>query len=131
MIDGIVKILIAAGAAAAAWYADKYVEKKTGKHIHEHVVDYVASLWNRYKNWAQQYLSEHPHARVVYVRSIDIAAAIKRAMNKGERVFKLQVFGLSGNATSGKVILEEDVPLEQGDAVLQKAKQAPVLAMRN
>ena len=131
MIDGIVKILAAAGAAAAAWYADKYVKKKTGKHIHQHVVDYVASLWNRFTNWAQQYLSAHPRVRKVYVSSIKIAAAIKRATNNGERFFKLQVLGSSGNATSGKVILEEDVPLEQGDAVLQKAQRTPVLAMRN
>ena len=38
MIDTIIKGAIAAGAAAAAWYADKYVKKKTGKHIHERQV---------------------------------------------------------------------------------------------
>ena len=41
MIDAIIKGAIAIGAGVAAWYADKIVKEKTGKHIHEHAIDFV------------------------------------------------------------------------------------------
>ena len=130
MIDTIIKGAIAAGAAAAAWYADKYVKEKTGKHIHEHAVDFVKNLWNRLKRWANQYLDEHPQVKEVYISAVNAAASIKRARNAGLEWFELKVFGKEPNATKSRVIKEETVALDQADAVLETAKTESVLACR-
>jgi hypothetical protein len=134
MYDQIAKLLwkgaVAVAVGAAAWYADKKVKEKTGKHIHEHAADFVKKMWSRLKNWAANYLSEHPRVRKVYTSAISVAAAIKRAKNAGENFIKVKVFGAEDNATGAKVILEEEVPLEQADNVLQQAKEEPILAMR-
>ncbi len=121
---------VAGGAALAAWYADKKVKEKTGKHIHEHAVDYVKSLWNRLKNWASGYLSEHENVRKVYLSAASIAAAAKRAQNEGVKFVKVKIFHQTIDDTHGKVIREEEVPLDQIDGVLEQAKTEPVLAMR-
>ena len=63
------KAVFAAGAAALAWCADKYVKNKTGKHIHQHAADFVAKLWRRLKNWARKYLDDHPSVQKVYISS--------------------------------------------------------------
>ena len=130
MIDQAIKLAIAAGAAAAAWYADKYVKEKTGKHIHQHAVDFVKSLWTRLKNWALTYLSEHERALVVYLSAVSIAAAIKKALNEGVKFFKVKVFAQEVGASATKIIKEETVTLDQADAVLETAKNESVLACR-
>ncbi len=130
MIDAIIKGAIAIGAGVAAWYADKYVKEKTGKHIHEHAINFVKSLWNRLKNWAQQYLSEHEDVRKVYTSTVSIMAKMKRALNKGERFVRVKVFGQTYDGQRGKVLIEEDVPIDQIDGVIEQAKADPVLAMR-
>lgn len=63
------KTIWAAGAAAVAWYADKKVKEKTGKHIHQHAADFVAKLWRRLKDWALKYLDDHPAVKKVYTVS--------------------------------------------------------------
>ena len=131
MIDAIIKVTIAIGAGVAAWYADKYVKEKTGKHIHEHAVDFVKSLWNRLKNWAQQYLSQHKTVRKVYTSTVSIMAATKRAYNKGERFVKVKIFGQTYDGPRAKVIKDEEVPIDQIGGVVNQAKTAPVLAMRH
>ena len=131
MIDVVVKGAIAIGAGVAAWYADKYVKEKTGKHIHEHVIDFVKSLWARLKNWAQQYLSQHENVRKVYVSSISIAAELKKALNNGENFVRVKIFHQDMDNTCGKYICEEQIPLDQVEGVIEQAKTAPVLAMRN
>lgn len=132
MYDQIAKMLwkgaVAVAVGAAAWYADKKVKEKTGKHIHQHAADYVRKMWSRLKNWAENYLSTHPGTRKVYLSAVSIAAAIKRAKNKTERFIKVKIFAQDNEAFQSRVIKEEDVPLEQADDVLQQAKEEPVLA---
>lgn len=131
MIDAILKGVGAIAAGVAAWYADKYVKEKTGKHIHEHAVDYVKALWARLKNWARQYLAEHERIRKVYLSPINIASAAKRALNEGMKTVKIKVFGQEANERKPTVIREEEVDLSQIAGVLEQAKSNPVLAMRN
>ena len=130
MINGAVKLAIGIGVAVAAWYTDKYVKKKTGKHIHQHVIGFVEKLWARWKAWAAKYLAEHPRVQTVFLDAVDIAATIKRAKDKGAQSFKFHIFGVQKNATQGKVIAEEDVPLDQAGQTLARAKKEPILAMR-
>ena len=130
MIDTIIKGAIAAGAAAAAWYADKYVKKKTGKHIHEHAVDFVKSLWSRLKRWASDYLSEHEEVQKVFLSAVSIAASIKRAQNEGVKFFRMKIFGKEADTSKARIIKEETVTLDQADAVLEAAKTESVLACR-
>ena len=131
MIDMVIKGAIAIGAGVAAWYADKYVKEKTGKHIHEHVIDFVKSLWARLRNWARQYLSTHEKVRKVYVSAISISAEWKKALNKGENFVRVKIFHQTFNNACGKHISEEQIPLDQVQGVIEQAKVAPVLAMRN
>lgn len=130
MIDVIVKGAIAAGAAAAAWYADKKIKENTGKHIHEHAVDFIKSLWSRLKNWASKYLAEHEQARKIYLSAVSIAASIKRAQNDGVKFFRMKVFAQETDSPKAKIIKEETVTLDEADAVLQTAKTKAVLAQR-
>lgn len=134
MYDQIAKLLwkgaVAVAVGAAAWYADKKITEKTGKHIHQHAADFVKRMWARLKNWAENYLAEHPNARNVYISAISVAAAIKRAKNAGEQFFKVKILGEEDNATSPKVLLVENVSLEQADNILRQAKEEPILAMR-
>lgn len=130
MIDAIIKGAIAIGAGVAAWYADKIVKEKTGKHIHEHAIDFVKSLWNRLKNWAQQYLSEHEDVRKVYLSVMSIIAAKKRAMNDRMNTVKVKLFGQTNVGSRSKVISDTEIPLDQYDGVIEQAKADPVLAMR-
>lgn len=130
MIDVIVKGAIAAGAAAAAWYADKKVKEKTGKHIHEHAVDFIKSLWTRLKNWASKFLAEHESVRKVYLSAVSIAAAIKRAQNDGVKYFRMKVFAQKAATPAVRVIKEETVTLDEADAVLRTAKTEAILAQR-
>ena len=131
MIDLVFKGLGALAAGVAAWYADKYVKEKTGKHIHEHAVDYVKALWARLKNWALKYLAEHERVRKIYLSATSIAAAAKRAQNEGLKKVKVKVFGREINESQSKVIREEDVDLSRIAEVLEQAKNEPVLAVRN
>ena len=131
MINNLAKVVLAAGAAVVAWYTDIYVKKTTGKHIHEHAVDYVKKLWNRLKNWAKRYLAEHENVRKVYLSAVSIAANAKRAQNEGLNFVKVKIFHQTIDNPRGKVIREEEVPLDQIDGVIEQAKAAPVLAMCN
>ena len=126
MIDQLVKIAIA---GIAAYAADRFVKIKTGKHIHEHAVDFVKALWTRLKRWAQKYLSEHPRIRKVYTSPINIAAAIKRATNTGLDFVRVKVFGQEVSGTR-KTIRTEDIPLDQAQAALDRAKTDSVLAQQ-
>lgn len=130
MIDVIVKGAIAASAAVAAWYADKKVKERTGKHIHEHAVDFIRSLWARLRNWASKYLAEHESVCKVYLSAVSIAAAIKRAQNEGVKFFRMKVFAQEVRTPAPRVIKEETVTLDEADAVLQKAKTEAILAQR-
>ena len=127
MIDGI-DIAVTAVSAIVTWFADKYIKEKTGKHIHEHVVDFVSALWNHLKNWAEQYLSEHPFIRKVCISAISVAATIKRAQNKGMDSFKLKVFAKEKDSTKAKVIKEEEIPLSEAQSVLERARADCILA---
>lgn len=131
MIDLIVKLGIAAGTAVAVWYADKYVKQKTGKHIHEHAVDFVKTLWSHLKRWALAYLSKHESVRKVYLSAVSVAASIKRARNDGVKYFRLKVFAQEDGAPKPRVIKEETVTLDKADAVLETAKKEAVLAYWN
>jgi MoxR-like ATPase len=131
MIDQIFKLAGAAAAAAAAWYVDKRVKEKTGKHIHEHAVDYVKALWKRLKNWAAQYLAEHKRIGKIYLSAVNIAAAAKRARNAGMKAARIKIFGQEAGVPQAKVIREEEVEISQIDDFLQQAKSEPVLALRN
>ena len=126
MIDQLVKIAIA---GIAAYAADRFVKNKTGKHIHEHAVDFVKALWTRLKRWAQKYLSEHPRIRKVYTSPINIAAAIKRATHTGLDFVRVKVFGQEVSGTR-KTIRTEDIPLDQAQAALDRAKTDSVLAQQ-
>ena len=128
MIDLIVKGALAIGAALLV---DAGVKELTGKHVHEHVIDFVKSLWARLTNWAQQYLSTHNNVRKVYVSSISILAEWKKAYNKGENFVKLKIFQLPIESRSAKVISDELVLIDQVQGILQQAKANSVLAMRN
>lgn len=127
MIDEI-DIAVTAVSAVVTWFADKYIKEKTGKHIHEHVVDFVSTLWNRLKNWAEQYRSEHPLVNKIYVSAINAAATIKRAQNKGKDFFKLKVFAKEKDSTKAKVIKEEEIPLSEALSVLERARTDCILA---
>jgi len=128
MLDQLVKIAIA---GIAAYAADRFVKNKTGKHIHEHAVDFVKKLWTRLKHWASAYLSEHESARKVYLSAVSVAASIKRARNDGVKYFRLKVFAQEDGAPKPRVIKEETVTLDEADAVLETAKKEAVLAYRN
>lgn len=131
MIDLVLKGLGALAAGAAAWYADKYVKEKTGKHIHEHAVDYVKALWARLKNWALKYLAEHDRVQKIYLSTVSIAAAAKRAQNAGMKNVKVKIFAREANESQPRVLREEDVDLSRIAEVLEHAKNEPVLAMKN
>lgn len=128
MIDQIAKGIFALGVAAAAWYTDKYVKQKTGKHIHEHAVDFATKLWRRMKNWASRYLSEHPRIRKVYLSAVSIAAEIKKAKNRSRDFVQIKIFGKEASST--KHIFTEDIPLAEAQTVLRRAKTEAVLAQR-
>ena len=134
MYDQIAKLLwkgaVAVAVGAAAWYADKKITEKTGKHIHQHAADFVKNMWARLQNWAENYLAEHPEVQEVYLSAVSIAAAIKRATNNAENFIKVKLFGKVDNRFERRVIKEEEIPLEQADDVLQQAKEEPILAMR-
>ena len=127
MLDQLVKIAVA---GIAAYAADRFVKNKTGKHIHEHAVDFVTIMWQRLKNWAAQYLSGHPQVRKVYLSAVSIAAEIKKAKNQGLQFVRVKVFGKETVVPSAKVIKEEEVSLDEIGAVLQQAKTDPVLAQQ-
>ena len=132
MIDRILKAVFTPRNIAMMTMAlDGLVQGKTGKHIHEHAIDFVKSLWKRLTSWAKRYLAENATARKVYLSAVSIAAAAKRARNAGAKIVKVKLFGLKVRETRGIVIHEEDVPLGQIDGVIEQAKTAPVLAMRN
>lgn len=131
MIEQLLKIAGAIAAAIAAWYADKYVKRKTGKHIHEHAVDYVKALWARLKNWASKYLADHERIQKIYLSAASIAAAAKRAKHSGMKAVKIKIFGMEENAPKAAVIREEEVDLSQSAGVLEQARTEPILAMRN
>ena len=126
MLDQLVKIAIA---GIAAYAADRFVKNKTGKHIHEHAVDFVKALWTRLKRWAQKYLADHPTVRKIYTSPINIAAEIKKAMNKGRDFVRVKVFGQEVSGAR-KTIRTEDIPLDQAQAALDHAKTDPVLAQQ-
>ena len=126
MLDQLVKIAIA---GIAAYAADRFVKNKTGKHIHEHAVDFVKALWTRLKRWAQKYLSEHSRIRKVYTSAISIAAEIKKATNAGRDLVLVKVFGQEVSGTR-KTIRTEDIPLDQAQAALDRAKTDSVLAQQ-
>lgn len=126
MLDQLVKITIA---AIAAYAADRFVKNKTGKHIHEHAIDFVKALWTRLKRWAQKYVSEHPRIRKVYTSAISIAAEIKKAKNMGLDFVRIKVFGQEVSGTK-KTIRTEDIPLDQAQAALDRAKTDSVLAQQ-
>lgn len=130
MIDLILKGLGLAAAGVAAWYADEKVKEKTGKHIHEHVVDWLKVFWNRLREWARNYLAQHDRVKKIYLSPIDIAAAAKRALNDGVQKVRVQIFGQSVDSKASK-IADEDVPLDQISGVLEQAKREPTLAVRN
>lgn len=130
MVDTIIKGALAIGAGVAAWYADKYVKETTGKHIHEHAIDFVKSLWNSLKSRASRYLDEHPTILKIYASAANFAAAIKRAMNDGISFVRLKIFGEEYGRQARPVIFEEDVPLDQAYSVQQQIDAAPVLAQR-
>lgn len=127
MLDQLAKIAVA---GIAAYVVDHFVKKKTGKHIHEHAVDFVAKLWRRLKSWAARYLSEHPRVRKVYLSAVSIAAEIKKTKNQGLQFVRVKVFGKEPVISTAKVIKEEKVSLDDIDAVLQQAKMDPVLAQQ-
>lgn len=102
-----------------------------GSYVVEHTAAYVKSLWKRLKNWAQRYLAENATARKVYLSAVSIAAAVKKARNAGEKLVRVKVFGQHLREQSPRVIHEEEIPLDQINGVIEQAKTAPVLAMRN
>lgn len=128
MYDQIPKLLWMGAVAVAAWYADKKVKEKTGKHIHQHAADFVKKMWARLKNWAENYLAEHRDVQKIYLSAVSIAASIKRATNNAKIAVKL--FGKEYNRYECRVIKEENVTLEQADYVLQQANEYPTLALR-
>ncbi len=135
MYDQIAKLLwkgaVAVAVGAAAWYADKKVKEKTGKHIHEHAAEYVRKLWFRLKQWASDYINEHPTVQKVYISAVSVAAAIKRAKDKGERYFKLKVFAKEADVQAASVVSEEEVDLDESGNIMEKARTDNVLAIRN
>lgn len=132
MIDLILKGLGLAAAGVAAWYADEKVKEKTGKHIHEHVVDWLKVFWNRLREWARNYLAQHDRVRKIYLSPINIAAAAKRALNDGVQKVRVKIFGQSVDSKASETTLAyEDVPLDQISGVLEQAKREPILAVRN
>lgn len=135
MYDQLAKLLwkgaVAVAVGAAAWYADKQVKEKTGKHIHEHAAEYVKKLWSRLKKWASAYIHEHSTVEKVYISAANIAAAIKRAKDKGLKTFKMKVFAKEASVPEAHVVTEEDVDLDESDNVMEKARTDNVLAIRN
>lgn len=128
MLDQLVK---AAVLAVVAYAADRFVKNKTGKHIHEHAIDFATKLWRRLKAWASRYLRNHPRVRKVYLSAVSIAAEIKKAKDQGLQFVRIKVFGKDPVVPTAKVIKDEKVSLGEVDAVLQKAKTEAVLAIRN
>ena len=128
MIDLIIKAAVAIGGAILV---DAGVKEITGKHIHEHIGDFVRALWSRLKNWAQRYLQVHANARKVYVSLVSIAAAWKRAINERRGAVRVKVFHQTVDSDKGKVISYEDVPLNEMNGFVAQAKAGPVLAMRH
>ena len=130
MIDLLIKGGIALGAGVAAWYADKKVKERTGRHIHEHAVDFAKKLWAGLRNWAEGYLAEHETILKIYTSAIQLAAAIKQAQNKGEEMVKMRIFGKEIHKPAPKVISDDPIPLSEALAMLDEVKRNPVLAMR-
>lgn len=130
MIDLLIKGGIALGTGVAAWYADKKVKERTGRHIHEHVVSFAKELWGRLRNWAEYYLSQHETVRKIYTSAIQLAAAIKRAKNKGEEIVRMKIFGEEIHKPAPTIILDDPIPLSEALATLDEVKRNPVLALR-
>ena len=130
MIDLLIKGGIALGAGVAAWYADKKVKERTGRHIHEHAVDFAKKLWAGLRNWAEGYLAEHETIRKIYTSPIQLAAAIKRAQNKVEEMVRVKIYGEDIRKTKPRVVRDDTIPLTDALALVPEIKQNPVLAMR-
>jgi hypothetical protein len=130
MIDLLIKGGIAIGAGVAAWYADKKVKEKTGRHIHEHAVDFVRELWGKLRNWAQSYLAEHETIRKIYASPIQLAAAIKRAQNKCEKMVRMKIYGEEIHKSSPVTLIDDPLPLPEALAMLSEVKRNPNLAIR-
>lgn len=114
----------------------------TGKHVFDHAVDagsfviertaaYVKSLWKRLENWAKGYLSTHEDVLKVFLSATSIAASAKRAKDNGVKFVKVKIFHQTIHNARGKIIREEEVPLDQIDGVIRQAKSSPILAMRH
>lgn len=124
MVDGILKL---AGAVFAAWYADKYVTEKTGKHIHEHVTDFVSRLWQRLVDKAREYLDTHPTIHNAYLNAQNIAAAYKRALNEKRDKVRVAIFGDDLITNQPKLIACESVPVDECGNLLEEAYKNPML----
>lgn len=131
MIDLVFKALGVVAAGVAAWYADEKLKEKTGKHFHEHVVDWLKAFWSRLKEWAQNYLAQHDRVRKIYVSALGIAATAKKALKAGAEKVHINIFGQSVDSKKPIVVEDEEIPLEQVGSLLEQAKREPILAMRN
>lgn len=125
-IQSLVKGALAVGAAVAAYLvADKAVEKKTGKRIHEHVSEW----WTRLHEKARKLLDKHPELDRIVVSTRQIAAAKAAAAMRLSNAVKVKLYGQERGVSERKVVSEEDVPLGRIDDFYETAKQNPVLAM--
>lgn len=93
------------------------------------IIAYVAYRWSQLKDWASNWLSQHPNCRRVICDAqwfaIECAAAIKRGSDK-VRV-PVAVENRYGNRE--KVVTEEEISLNCVDEFKKKMADDPVLAV--
>lgn len=92
--------------------------------------DFVVKCWERWTNWAKQYLDSHPNYKEIFISAANIAAATKRAMDLGMKFVRVEIFGLPDNSPRPIVIKNEDVPLDNIRGIQSRADTNPILAMR-
>lgn len=97
-MDALVKALIAAAGVVIAYFiADKVVEQKTGRHIHDYVFEWWCKLRDKVVEWMQNH-PEIPLLGVVgrFIEKADNYAC--KAKKKMDGIFKVKAIDTSKKA---------------------------------
>lgn len=121
MIDAIIKAAIAIGTII---FADEVVKETTGKHIHQHIGDWFASL----KNKAESLLAAHPEVYNIYCTVANIVSSRAAAVARGLNTVKIALFGKRHDTGATKIVSEEEIPLDQVDSLSRMGTETIVLA---
>ena len=116
MVDTIIKGGLALAAVAVAYFfADKEVEKQTGKHIHEHVLKRFDDLVLFCRSWLEQ----HKECKRVYLNLKFLYDSIKCAVKRGKNKVDFWLWGEIENDRP-TLISEEEITLEEAQGLCRR-----------